>query len=245
MSRFSRGQNALMISQRSGAAFPYNEMVQEWNGVWVHTSEFEPKQPQLSPRPVGSDPQALQHVNPARTEFYTPVVLANNPFTTIAGTTVTVTEGTHNRTTGDAIRFRNLSLGFGGVPVANVMPKSTLSAEASAVVTVLNVTSTAAFPSSGYAVISEGANTNETIKYTGKTGTTLTGCTRGSSAPSYGLTPLLTTASVHKAESIIYGSFLITVATINTYTFVLQTAATAISTGGGFPVFAGPVNTRA
>ena len=33
-------------------AFPYNEMVQEWNGSWVHTSEFEPKHPQLEPLPI-------------------------------------------------------------------------------------------------------------------------------------------------------------------------------------------------
>ena len=69
MARFAKGRNALMISDRSGAAFPYREMVQEWNGLWVHTSEFEPKQPQISPRPVGADPQALQHAKPARVEF--------------------------------------------------------------------------------------------------------------------------------------------------------------------------------
>ena len=47
MARFAKGTNALMISDRSCAAFPYREMVQEWNGFWVHTSEFESKQPQL------------------------------------------------------------------------------------------------------------------------------------------------------------------------------------------------------
>ena len=56
MARFSKGRNALMISDRSGAAFPYREMVQEWNGLWVHISEYEPKQPQIDPRPVGADP---------------------------------------------------------------------------------------------------------------------------------------------------------------------------------------------
>tara|TARA_R100001086_G_scaffold115954_1_gene59403 strand:- start:77 stop:217 length:141 start_codon:yes stop_codon:yes gene_type:complete len=42
MGQFSKGRNALMISDRSGAAFPYREMVQEWNGLWVHNSEYEP-----------------------------------------------------------------------------------------------------------------------------------------------------------------------------------------------------------
>ena len=45
-------------------AFPYNEMVQEWTGAWVHTSEYEPKQPQLEPLPIVTDPQSLQHARP-------------------------------------------------------------------------------------------------------------------------------------------------------------------------------------
>ena len=64
MARFSKGRRALAISDRSGVAFPYREMVQEWTGAWVHTSEFEVKQPQLKPHPIGADPQALQHARP-------------------------------------------------------------------------------------------------------------------------------------------------------------------------------------
>ena len=75
-SRFSKGRHALSISDRSGAAFPYTEMVREWNGAWVHTSEFEIKQPQIQPRPVGADPQALEFARTARTEF-----LCTNDFT--------------------------------------------------------------------------------------------------------------------------------------------------------------------
>ena len=79
MARFSRGRRALAISDRSGAAFPYKEMVKEWTGAWVHISEFEPKQPQLQPHPVGADPQALQHARPARTEFPTEDFLPRQP----------------------------------------------------------------------------------------------------------------------------------------------------------------------
>ena len=43
----SRGKHAQAISDRSGMAFPYNEMVKEWNGAFVHISEFEAKHPQL------------------------------------------------------------------------------------------------------------------------------------------------------------------------------------------------------
>ena len=46
---FARGKRSQAISDRSGQAFPYVEMVKEWNGSLVHISEFEPKHPQLDP----------------------------------------------------------------------------------------------------------------------------------------------------------------------------------------------------
>ena len=61
MGKYASGKFAKRISDRSGMAFPYNEMVQEWNGSWVHVSEFEPKQPQLEPLPIVTDPQSLQY----------------------------------------------------------------------------------------------------------------------------------------------------------------------------------------
>jgi hypothetical protein len=61
MGKYASGKFAKRISDRSGMAFPYNEMVQEWNGSWVHYSEFEPKQPQLEPLPMVTDPQSLEH----------------------------------------------------------------------------------------------------------------------------------------------------------------------------------------
>ena len=67
MAKFARGQHALSISDRSGQAFPYLEMVREWTGAWVHISEYEPKSPLIQPKPVGADPQAVQRARPART----------------------------------------------------------------------------------------------------------------------------------------------------------------------------------
>ena len=61
MGKYASGKFAKRISDRSGMAFPYNEMVQEWNGSWVHISEFEPKQPQLEPLLIVTDPQSLQY----------------------------------------------------------------------------------------------------------------------------------------------------------------------------------------
>ena len=126
-SRFATGKRALSISDRSGAAFPYIEMVREWTGAWVHISEFEIKQPQLNPRPVGADPQALQHARTPRTEFYTPTILPNNPFTTTAAsTTVTVNQPNHGRSTGDAVSFTNVQGATGGGAPAIFLMETTL-----------------------------------------------------------------------------------------------------------------------
>ncbi len=64
MARYSSGKFALRISDRDGQAYPYNEMVQEWTGAWVHTSEYEPKSPLLNPTNHPTDAQSLQHAKP-------------------------------------------------------------------------------------------------------------------------------------------------------------------------------------
>ena len=50
MSNFATGKKSKAISDRSGMAFPYTEMLKEWNGSFVHTSEFESKHPQIEPK---------------------------------------------------------------------------------------------------------------------------------------------------------------------------------------------------
>ncbi len=66
---YARGKYAKAISDRSGMAYPYREMVKEWNGSFVHKSEFEPKHPQIKRKHIKADPVALanarpQHKNP-------------------------------------------------------------------------------------------------------------------------------------------------------------------------------------
>ena len=61
---FARGKFAQAVSDRSGLAFPYNEMVKEWNGSLVHYSEFEEKHPQLEPKKHKTDPEALKNATP-------------------------------------------------------------------------------------------------------------------------------------------------------------------------------------
>ena len=81
-------------------------MVKEWNGMLVHTSEYEPKQPQLDPKPKGSDPQGLLNARPARTETAVPRLLPLNAFTTTSSSQIIkVNEPNHGRSTSDRVRF--------------------------------------------------------------------------------------------------------------------------------------------
>ena len=58
---YASGKRSQAISDRSGQAFPYTEMVKEWNGSLVHISEFEAKHPQLDPPYHKPDAIALQN----------------------------------------------------------------------------------------------------------------------------------------------------------------------------------------
>ena len=70
MAKYASGKRSLAISDRSGMAFPYDEMVKEWNGSLVHNSEYESKQPQIRRRYAVSDAIALQ--NPINMKFQQP-----------------------------------------------------------------------------------------------------------------------------------------------------------------------------
>ena len=265
MTTFASGIHALAISDRSGLAFPYLEMVREWNGSWVHFSEFEPKQPQLQPKPTSADPQALQRARPSRVALATPAVLNNNPFTTEVGPTLIVNQNRHQRSTGAAVRFYQVKDPVGGVAVSTFQLNTTLNGDITAAATSLVLTSTAEFVAPGYISITStdatsGAINSETIYYTANnTGTnTLSGLTRGTAAPSYGATPVSTTANAHSSGAKVYGSYIITkidstipyagqpstLPVSDCFSFTLASAATSIATGGGFFVFGGPVNDR-
>jgi hypothetical protein len=260
MARFSRGKRALMISMRSGAAFPYREMVQEWTGAWVHNSEFEPKQPQLTPQPVGADPQALQHANPARTEFATVDFLSNDPFSNLNvgfDAYILVHQRGNQLVNGDYVRFRDVKTGIG---------------------TTINLTLTGwvdnlstSYPAPGFVVIEKvnattGRFENEVISFTGVTGNStagsLTGCVRGTASPFRGVTPRATVASAHAAGTKVFGSRPITLIP-TTFVDAANTTITETNSfqalvvaginwgsadgtlvGGGFQCTYGPLNDR-
>ena len=120
MAKYATGKYARAISDRSGMEFPYKEMVREWNGSFVHVSEFEPKQPQLEPKPMNGDSISLRHVRPDRIETAVPNLLPSNPFTITNGsTTVTVKEPDHGRSTSDIVRFRAAS-NVANLPAATI-----------------------------------------------------------------------------------------------------------------------------
>ena len=121
MSNFSSGKRAKAISDRSGMAFPYKEMLKEWNGSFVHQSEFETKHPQIEMKAHKPDRQALQNARSDREETAVPNLLKLNAFKTAnSGTSViTVTEPNHGRSSSDTVRFYGVS-SFDGITATNL-----------------------------------------------------------------------------------------------------------------------------
>ena len=234
MSSFSQGRFALAISDRSGMAFPYNEMVREWNGALVHNSEYEPKQPQLQPKPTNADPQALQRARPARTEFPTEDFLPDNAFQLNPAPPVLVPTQTALRISapnsglvnGDHVRFRNIKTPLiradGSIyyTVVELELETTLTNAINATdttITLDDMTGLATlgntWPASGFMMIEKvnsvtGMFENEVIEYTGgrTTDNIFNVVSRGTSAPYRGVSPEKTTASSHPIGAKVYGS---------------------------------------
>ena len=121
MSNFASGKKAKAISDRSGMAFPYREMLKEWNGSFVHISEFENKHPQIEVKTHVPDKVALQNARSDREESAVPRLLKLNAFkTSNQGTSViTVTELDHGRSSSDTVRFYDVS-SFDGITATNL-----------------------------------------------------------------------------------------------------------------------------
>ena len=242
-------------------AFPYNEMVREWNGALVHVSEYEPKQPQLDPKPTSADPQALQRARPARTEFSTQDFLPLNPFTTASNTTLTVSFPSGALQVDDVLRFTNIKEAVGGVSIARLKLQTTLNGNITDTATTITLTDGSNFPTSGFIMIKKinsvsGLYENEVIEYTGRSSNNLTGCVRGKSAPYRGITPPSSTAGSHDSGATVFGSFKVasligtsyvndantTVTNYNSFTLTLPSAASGSATGGGFNCVISPLN---
>ena len=222
MSRYATGKYAKAISDRSGMEFPYREMVREWNGAFVHFTEFEPKQPQLEPKPNGADGVALLNTRTDRNEPPTAILLPKNPFTVTNGSaTLTVSLLNHSLEVGDFVLFYNpasndptqsFNLGANLFPIFAIADAITASATTATFDTNTN------FPATGFYFIQSAttpSSTNpdyvpviqrEVIQYTGTSGAqTITGLTRGTNAPFRGQTPESTTATAHAIANVFPG----------------------------------------
>ena len=233
MSSFAQGKFALAISDRSGMAFPYNEMVTEWNGAFVHMSEYEPKQPQLQPKPTNADPQALQKARPARTEFATEDFLPNDPFIlnteapflVPTQTALNVNAPNSGLVNGDHVRFRNVKTplltadGGSYYKVVELELATTLTNAINATDTTITLDNMTVatlgnrWPVSGFMIIEKvnsvtGMFENEVIEYTGgnRSNNIFNVVARGTSAPYRGVSPEKTTASSHPIGAKVFGS---------------------------------------
>ena len=223
MGNTARGKHALFISDRSGLQFPYTEMVREWNGSRVHTSEYEPKQPQLEPRPFTADPQGLMHPRPDRLELPTGDFLPVNPISTGGSgtfTTYVIDQPNSGIQINDAVRLMSIQQPLLSLTTAlersiqELELSTTLATDINATTQTLTVTDDLGFISTGGFIMIEKINStsglyeNEVIQYTTYTsGTkTLSGLVRGTNSPFRGETPANTIASAHSSGANIFGT---------------------------------------
>jgi len=226
MAKFAKGKHALAISDRSGLAFPWREMVTEWNGQFVHYSEFERKQPQLEPKPFVADPQGLQKARPQVAPLPTPDLLEENPITTnniSIGSVYVVTQPNSRILVNDVVRLMSIKSNL--VSSTTALQKSIQELELSTTLA-SNITSTDTsmtvvddlgfYTNGGYVVIEKINSTtgffeNEVVEYTAYNSGTkvLSGLVRGTNAPFRGVSPVNTTASSHDAGAKIFGARLV------------------------------------
>ena len=226
MAKFAKGKHALAISDRSGLAFPWREMVTEWNGQFVHYSEFERKQPQLEPKPFVADPQGLQKARPQVAPLPTPDLLEENPITTnniSIGSVYVVTQPNSRILVNDVVRVMRIKSNL--VSSTTALQKSiqelelstTLASNIASTDTSMTVVDDLGFYTNGGYVVIEKINSttgffeNEVIEYTAYNSGTkvLSGLVRGTNAPFRGVSPVNTTASSHDAGAKIFGARLV------------------------------------
>ena len=257
MANYASGKRSKAISDRSGMEFPYKEMVREWNGSLVHISEFEPKQPQLEPKPHGADAISLQHVRTDRTEPPTPDLLTPNPFNIPSGLTskIVVNHPNSGIQVDDQVRL-TATASIGTIDTTLISTAATvqtleLSTTLAADITASDTTLTTVDglgqtdTTGGFLIIEKvnpttGLFNNEIIQYTSRDilpGKTFSGLTRGTNTPFRGVTPSNTTASAHSAGAKIF--FSRKVLSLNTTTSASTGQPSTITNFNGYNLFNG------
>ena len=267
MSKYATGKHSKAISDRSGMEFPYKEMVREWNGSFVHYTEYEPKQPQLEPKPIGGDGVALLQVRPDRTEPATAQLLTLDPFNLPSGLTsmVVVDHPNSGIQVDDQVRLTatasigtiDTTLISTAATVQGLELSTTLAADITASDTTLTtVDALGQTDTTGGFLIIEKVNSdtglfeNEVIGYTSRDtlpGKTFSGLTRGTNVPFRGITPANTTASSHSAGAkIFFSRKVLSLNTTNGYNLFNGNGSTVFGSydGGGENCTAGPLNDK-
>ena len=257
MGKFANGKYAQFISDRSGMAFPYLEMVREWTGARVHVSEYEPKQPQVDPRPHGADAQALPNARPRSPGVPTADFLPNNPFNLPSGLTskIVVKHPNSGIQVNDQVRLTataaistiDPTLISTAATIQTLELSTTLASDITdSATTLTTVDSLSTTDTTGGFLVIEKINSdtglfeNEVIQYTsrdGLPGKTFSGLTRGTSAPFRGVTPANTTASAHPAGAKIF--FSRKVLSLNTTTSQTGAQPSTVTNFNGYNLFNG------
>jgi len=210
MAKFAKGKHALAISDRSGLAFPWREMVTEWNGQFVHYSEYERKQPQLEPSPFVSDPQGLENARPQIAPLPTPDILPQNPITEknmpVVGAVYEINQPNSGILQGDHVRLMSIQNNLtGGRTQTQLQMSTNLTAAITSTETFMTVDDDVGFYTNGGYVVIEKINPdtgffdNEVIQYATFNSSIkeLGGLVRGTNAPFRGQIPKNTNASAH------------------------------------------------
>ena len=64
MGTYANNKSAYGICDITGFRYNLNNMKKTWDGLMVGPDQFDPKHPQLDPRTVATDPQALKDPRP-------------------------------------------------------------------------------------------------------------------------------------------------------------------------------------
>ena len=75
---FASGKYAFGICDISGFRYKLQDMKMTWDGLLVGPDQWDPKHPQLMPKPSPQDPQALKNARPEADEDNTKFLVYTN-----------------------------------------------------------------------------------------------------------------------------------------------------------------------
>jgi|TARA_R110001583_G_scaffold90073_2_gene231591 hypothetical protein len=83
---FAQGKKAWGICDITGFRYKRRDMKKTWDGLIVGPDQWDPKHPQLDPRPKGADPEAIKDPRPDTSDDNNAFVVYTNVQDGILGT---------------------------------------------------------------------------------------------------------------------------------------------------------------